>query len=126
MSDAAVRAEIETALLRGGEAWARGDVAAMEALLSPTFSHVDIKAKLTDRTAWLAYLKTRAGSTTKTTMEDVAIRVFGDVAIVTARQVNAELGGDDKGPRAFRIMTVMIKHDGAWLREAVQVTEVSE
>ncbi len=127
MSDASIKADIQTALERGGEAWARGDVLMMETLLAPAFTHTDIKGKLTDRATWLAYLKTRSGSATHTAMEDVAIRVHGTVAIVTARQViDDEFGGNDKRPRAFRIMIVMVRHDGAWLREAVQVTEVSE
>jgi hypothetical protein len=43
------RAAIETALIRGGEAWASGDVASLDKLLSPTFTQTDIHGKFQDR-----------------------------------------------------------------------------
>jgi ketosteroid isomerase-like protein len=115
------RAAIETALIRGGEAWASGDVALLDKLLSPTFTHTDIHGKFQDRAEWLAYAKTRAGSKAESTIDDIAVRQLGDVAIVTARNTVTDGGSR----RALSITVVMAKHNGAWLRETAHVTAIS-
>src|SRR5262252_1094782 len=50
------KAEIETAVIRFGEAWADGDAATLDTMLSPTFTHTDINGKFTDRATWLSML----------------------------------------------------------------------
>ena len=40
-----VRAALEQAVHRFGEAWANGDVATLESLLSPTYLHTDAYGK---------------------------------------------------------------------------------
>jgi len=42
-------AALEDAVRRFGEAWAAGDAAAMDLLLSPTYTHTDVFGKLSDR-----------------------------------------------------------------------------
>jgi hypothetical protein len=52
-------------------------------------------------------------------MDDIAIRTFGDVAIVTARQIIMHDDGrtGHAGP---------VKQDGHWLREAAQVSVIAD
>ena len=118
------KAEIETAVKRFGEAWADGDAATLDTMLSPTFTHTDINGKFTDRATWLATAHKRPNAST--VMDDIAIRTFGDVAIVTARQIITYDDGSEKRRRAFRITTVLIKQTGRWLREAAQVAAIAE
>jgi uncharacterized protein (TIGR02246 family) len=122
MVDTTIKAEIEAAVVRFGEAWADGDVTTLETLLSPTYTGIDIDGKLTDRAAWLATVHKHPNA--RTTMDDIAIRTFGDVAIVTARQIIVHDDGSERPRRAFRITPVLVKQDGRWLREAAQVAAI--
>ena len=47
----------EEAVRRFGEAWACGDVAVLEPLLSPTYTHTDVAGRFQDRAAWLDYAR---------------------------------------------------------------------
>ena len=126
--DATIKAEIETTVRRFWEAWIDGDVATLDTLLSPTFTHTDFDGKFTDRAAWLATAHKRANASM--VLEDIAIRTFGDVAsdvaIVTARQIIMHDDGTEKRHRVFRITSILLKQQGRWLREAAQVAAVTE
>lgn len=126
--DATIKAEIETTVRRFWEAWIDGDVATLDTMLSPTFTHTDFDGKFTDRAAWLATAHKRANASM--VIEDIAIRTFGDVAsdvaIVTARQIIMHDDGTEKRRRVFRITSILFKQQGRWLREAAQVAAVSE
>jgi hypothetical protein len=114
-------AAIEAALIRGGHAWSNGDVQLLDKLISPTFTHTDIHGKFQDRAEWLAYAQTRVGSKAQNAIDGIAIRQFGDMAIVTARNTV-----EDQGiRRAFRITVVMTRQSGEWLRETAHVSVIS-
>src|SRR6478672_2744593 len=76
-------AALDETVRRFGEAWARGDGAALDALLSPTYTHTDAGGAFLDRAAWLAYAQKRAGRTTRIAFRDLRTRFVGDAAIVT-------------------------------------------
>ena len=79
----AALAELERTIRRFGEAWACGDVAVLDELLSPTYTHIDAYGDFHDRTSWLAYAAGRAGRTTRIALRDLATRLIGEVAVVT-------------------------------------------
>ncbi len=116
---------LEAAIRRFGEAWAGGDAAALEALLSPTYTHTDAFGGFQDRAAWLDYARRRAGRTTRIGFRDLRTRIVGDVAIVTG--IN-DLSGpgirtaEDREKRTLRFTQVWVWTDGRWLREAFQAT----
>ena len=114
-------AAIEAALIRGGQAWANGDVQLLDKLISSTFTHTDIQGRFQNRAEWLAYAQVRAGSKARNTIDDIAIRQSGDMAIVTARNTVA----DQASSRAFRITVVMARQNGEWLRETAHVSAIS-
>jgi ketosteroid isomerase-like protein len=124
MVDATTATEIETAVVRFGEAWANGDVMTLDTMLSPTFTHTDINGRFTDRAAWLATAHRRPNAST--VMDDIAIRTFGDIAIVTARQIIMHEDEPERRRRAFRITAVLIRQQGRWLREAAQVAAIAD
>ena len=124
MVDTTAKAEIEAAVVRFGAAWADGDVMTLETLLSPTYTATDIDGTFSDRAAWLATVHKRPNA--KTTMDDIAIRTFGDVAIVTARQIFMHDEGSERRRRTFRITAVLVKQDGRWLREAAQAAAIAD
>ena len=66
-----------------GEAWAQGDLATLESLLSKTYTHIDVFGMFHDRAAWLRYVGGRTGRATQIGFREVETRVLGDVAVVT-------------------------------------------
>jgi ketosteroid isomerase-like protein len=85
VTDNASRQELDAAVQAFGEAWARGDVAALTKLLSPTYTHTDVKGRHHSCDAWLAYAAGRRGETTQIAFVDVVTRIRGDVAVITGR-----------------------------------------
>jgi ketosteroid isomerase-like protein len=127
MADKTETAELEIAVRRFGEAWAKGDLKTLEALLSPTYTHTDVFGALNNRAAWLAYAAGRAGRSTQISFRDVEMRRIGDTAIVTG--INDVAGGGarnsgDQRPLALRFTQVWMLRDGRWLREAFQGTPI--
>jgi len=120
-------ADLEKATHRFGEAWAIGDVAVLDSLLSPTYTHADAFGKSFDRSAWLAYARSRSDRATNIRFQDVRIRIIGDVGIVTG--ANNLLGAGirnaaDRTELTIRFTQVWIWQQGRWLREAFQATPV--
>jgi ketosteroid isomerase-like protein len=118
-------ADLDAAIRRFGAAWAVGDVAALEALVSPTYTHVDIYGHRMDRAEWLDYARSRAGKNTRITFRDVRTRHLGDVAVITA--VNDLAGVGDLQSRgrddcAIHFTQVWRWQDGHWQREAFHAT----
>jgi ketosteroid isomerase-like protein len=126
MSDAAQR-ELEAAVERFGAAWARGDADALREMLSPGYTHTDVRGRFQDRDAWLEYARGRGGTATHIAFADVTTRVMGDVAIITGRNDVAGgtiIVGDDRASLSLRFTQVWVRRDGRWLREAFQATLV--
>jgi ketosteroid isomerase-like protein len=116
---------LDADMRRFGEAWASGDTATLDTLLSPTYTHGDAAGGFHDRSHWLEYARRRAGRTTRISFRDVRIRVIGDVAIITG--VNDVSGGGATSPtdqkdRSLLFTQVRVWRDGRWLREAFHAT----
>jgi ketosteroid isomerase-like protein len=117
--------ELDEAVRSFSRAWAAGDTDVLQKLLSPSYTHIDVRGRLLNRDEWLRYASGRAGDTTDIVFADVTTRVIGDVAIVTAR--NDVSGGnivvgDSRTALSMRFTTIWVRRDGRWLREAAQVT----
>lgn len=118
-------AELERAMRRFGDAWARGDAAVLDALLSPTYTHIDAYGAFHDRASWLAYAAGRAGRPTRIAFREVATRLIGEVAVVTGINDVEAVGDPQAGARqdlVLRFTQLWIRCDGRWLREAFQAT----
>lgn len=120
---------LDEAVRRFGAAWAGGDVATLETLLSPTYTHSDLFGRFQDRAAWLAYARGRAGRPTRIAFRDVARRIVGAAAIITGINEIEGAGArdaEDASPLTLRFTQVWVKRDGRWLREAFQATPIVE
>jgi Domain of unknown function (DUF4440) len=127
MSDEAAERELDVAIKGFGEAWARGDTDVLRGMLSPTYTHTDVRGRFQDREAWLEYARGRSGATTQIAFADVTTRLIGDVAILTGR--NDMVGGnivlgDERPNLSLRFTQIWVRRDGCWLREAFQATLV--
>jgi len=125
MTEATLHQELDAAARAFGEASGSGDVAALRSLLSPTYTHTDVRGRFQDCDAWLAYAAGRRGEATPITFVDVATRIKGDVAVITGR--NDMTGGsivigDSRSTISIRFTQVWVRIDGRWLREAFQAT----
>lgn len=121
--------DLEAALAAFGEAWARGDAETLGALLSPSYTHNDASGAHLTREAWLAYAAGRTGRGTQISFRDVAVRRFGDIAVVTG--FNDLRGGGvfnaaDRRDMSLVFLQVWRREGGRWLREAFQATRVED
>ena len=121
MGDHEDLADLERTVQRFGEAWACGDVATLDALLAPTYTHVDADGDFHDRASWLAY----AGRSSRITFRELATRQIGEVAVITGVNEIAAIGDPQAGAGqdpVLRFTQVWVLRDGRWLREAFQAT----
>jgi len=122
-------AALNDVVRRFGEAWAGGDVVALEQMLSPTYTHTDAYGALLHRAEWLRYTGGRAGRSTRIAFKDVSTRIEGDVAVVTGINELTGAGVRDVGDGAalvIRFTQVWTWKDGRWQREAFQATPVAQ
>jgi ketosteroid isomerase-like protein len=115
---------LSDAIAAFGDAWARGDLATLDALLSPTYTHSDYLGGFQDRDAWLAYAASRTRVDTTVVFHDVRTRVFGNVAVVTgANAISYKGGGSTVEDQMVRFTQVWVWTGDRWLREAFQATK---
>lgn len=125
MGDHEDLADLERTVQRFGEAWACGDVATLDALLAPTYTHVDAYGDFHDRASWLAYAGRRAGRSSRITFRELATRQIGEVAVITGVNEIAAIGDPQAGAGqdpVLRFTQVWVLRDGRWLREAFRAT----
>ena len=71
-------------------------------MISPSYTHTDVRGRFQDREAWLDYARGRSGATTQIAFADVTTRLMVDVAILTGR--NDMVGGNIVLGRCFKVM----------------------
>jgi ketosteroid isomerase-like protein len=128
MADAALRQDLDASMLAFGEAWTNGDVTTLTSLLSPSYTHTDVRGRFQDRDAWLKYAASRTGAATEITFADVVTRIRGDVAVITGRNDMTGgniVSGDSRDTLSIRFTQIWVHVDGRWLREAFQATIVT-
>jgi ketosteroid isomerase-like protein len=104
------------------EAWAKNDLPTLERLVADDYTHTDISGKVQDRDEWLADVRSRAarGKVSQLEFEDIKVRIYGDVAVVTGRVIwRSGSIGFLKLPLCST--QVLIKKNGQWQRSAAQV-----
>jgi ketosteroid isomerase-like protein len=121
-------AALNETIRRFGEAWASGDTATLDAMLSPTYTHTDAYGAFQDRAAWLDYASKRSGRATRISFRDVHIRLVSDTAVVTGvNEVHGDGARDasDRSTLTIRFTQVWRWSDRGWLREAFQATPIN-
>lgn len=105
------------------QAWGRVDVAACEKLLDAEYLHTDVSGAALDRAAWLAYMRTRPPDDRFDVVEsDIAVRTFGDVAVVTGRDDLSRPGANQPWP--MRFTQVWIRRRDGWRRAFFEGTPI--
>jgi hypothetical protein len=120
---------LDLAIRDFGDAWARGDTDVLKGMLSPSYTHIDVRGRYMNRAEWLEYARGRAGAATQIAFVDVTTRVVGDTAIVTGRNDMAGgniLIGDERSSLSIHFTQVWVHSDGRWVREAFQATFIDQ
>jgi ketosteroid isomerase-like protein len=131
------RSEGEVRELEGqlARAVVRGDRAFFERVLADDFTHTSHSGAFKTRAQWLAEARAsdraeaKVAATRYEAMEvdDLAVRVYGDTAVVTGR--TTPRGRNAKGqPIAgqYRFLRVWVKRQGRWQAVAFQGTRINQ
>jgi ketosteroid isomerase-like protein len=107
-----------------GEAWAAHDMGTLERLIDDPYFHTDTFGRTWNRAEWLVNVPNFKPPAT-ITFDDVKVRVFGDTAVVTGRNVVKYLHEGKVVELALRFTQVWRRYGDTWRRAVFQATEVS-
>jgi len=116
-------AQIEQKIVK---AWLEGDRKTIESILAPDWSVIDLTGSLLTRAQVLQELgsgerKVEAGS-----VDDVNVRLFGNIAIVTGRSTLTGTYQNNRVTVVQRFTDVFAKREGDWQVVASQGTQVAQ
>lgn len=118
------REEILAADARRFEAMIRVDQAALNGLLADDLTYTHSSGQLESKAQFLESLRAEKIRYLSAERSDVAVRLYGDTAVVTGRaQIKAVLGGQE-AVLPLRFTEVWVKSGGAWKLTAWQSTRV--
>jgi len=114
--------QIESLEAQLREASLRGDVAFFERTLADDFSHTGPSGETITRAEMIADCK--SGAVTYATLDrnDVRVRVFGDVAIVTERDLMKGSFRNHYFNGRYRVIRVWVRLEGRWQVSTSQAT----
>jgi hypothetical protein len=107
------------------DAFAHHDAAAYERLSLPEFLRIGERGQLLSRTEWI---KANVNGNTSAARDlpaadDIRIRVYGDVAVMTHRHISRDAKGMTPA-RPLRMMRAWVRRDGGWKLAATITTIV--
>jgi ketosteroid isomerase-like protein len=108
------------------KSWIGGDREAVDSILASDWSVIDLTGHVLNKAQVMKELGSGDRRIESGSIDDLNIRVFGDIAIVTGRSV---LTGSYQGKRASvvqRFTDVFAKRDGRWQVVASQGTQVAQ
>jgi ketosteroid isomerase-like protein len=124
LAAADTREDILAADARRFDAMLQGDLAALEGLLAEDLTYTHSSGKAETRAQFLESLRSGKLRYLAASRSDVAVRVYGDTAVVTGR---AEMKVSSQGQELtlpIRFTEVWVKSGGAWKLAAWQSTRV--
>jgi len=111
------------------DAFFRGDMATLDRLLVDDYMQTDPFARVESKAGLpqaLASRKARGIKLLSYTMEDVAVRVYGNAAVLTALVTWTAQAAGQENTRSLRFTSVWVTGRRGWLRVAYQGTLVSQ
>jgi ketosteroid isomerase-like protein len=116
--------EVERLERSFGEAITRGDGAALDRLIADDFVATNPLARAVDKKQTIAELVSPDYELESLVNEDIHVRLFGDVAVVTARgTAKGRYKGQDTSGQ-FRYTRIWVKREGQWQAVAAQATMI--
>jgi|SRR5579875_2606267 len=107
------------------EALQKGDVSALSRFYTPDLVYGNERGEVFSEAQHLAAFRARKIKLLSFKHDDVEVRVYQNVAVVTGRSTTVieYKGKRSSQPRMF--MNVWVKHDGQWLMEAHSETPIA-
>jgi ketosteroid isomerase-like protein len=107
---------------RRQEAVAAGDMAALDAIMADDLVHVHANAMVHDKGAYIAHM---ANSKRKVERRGLAVRIYGDIAVLTGENINLiEVPGATARRMAVFATQVAARRDGIWQFVSFQATPI--
>lgn len=97
------------------------DWAALEAILDEDLTHTHMNGLVHDKAAYLEHVQRRPRRTER---GDLAVRIYGDTAVVNGRMFNQTAEGE--APVEAEVMQVWVRHGETWKQAAFQASRVSQ
>ena len=108
------------------KSWIEGDRATVDSILASDWSVIDLTGRVLTKVQVMREFGSGERRIETGAVDDLSVRVFGDVAVVTGRSV---LSGAYQGKRASvvqRFTDVFARRDGRWQVVASQGTQVAQ
>jgi uncharacterized protein DUF4440 len=121
--DATVVRLLETIEEQLASTWKNRDCAGWGALLANDWSVTHIDARIITKEQALEMCRT--GPAVSSSVDQLAVRVYGDTAIVTGR-TKATTSGAAEPTVTLRFTDVFVRRDGRWIVVASHATRASE
>ena len=96
------------------DAFESNDPAAIERFIADDWSIVGANGKVTDRAAFMDFIKSGALTHSKMDLEDAKVRVYGDAALVTARGTSEGKFNGKAFREEERLTDFFVKQNGTW------------
>jgi ketosteroid isomerase-like protein len=107
-----------------GRAYARRDVATLERINADDYVQTDVRGGVTRRKEWLEFVKNRPSELT-ITCEDIAVRLYGAVAVVTGGWIYTAHQEPKDLVTHSRWTSVWTHESDGWKRHVFQNTYVN-
>jgi ketosteroid isomerase-like protein len=120
----AIIAEIKTLENTRLAAGLRKDVAAISAMTADDYLQIDTDGRILNKAATLERIKSSYARLVANPVDDLAIRVYGDTAILTARARPQGVLDGKEFTDALRYTRIYVKRDGRWQVVLFQQTRV--
>ena len=121
--DAVVVGELESIEAQLASTWKNHDCAGWAALLADDWSVIHIDAQVITKDQALEMCRT--GPALTSSVDQLAVRSYGDTAIVTGR-TKATIEGAEPTTVTLRFTDVFVRRDGRWFVVASHATRVAE
>jgi ketosteroid isomerase-like protein len=119
------REEVLAADARRFAAMIQGDQAALDRLLADDLTYTHSSGQLETKAQFLESLRSGKLRYLSAERSDVAVRLYGDTAVVTGRaEVKVSTGGEE-GVLPLRFTEVWVKSGGGWKLTAWQSTRIA-
>ena len=114
--------EIEDVIRKISDAWGAGDVATLDRLIAPEYTHHDIYGGVQNRSQWFEATRNRR-SKFSASYDDLNIKVYGSVAVATGH-AKVEASNNPGHPTQFTFTQVFIQMADGWKRAFFQGTTI--
>jgi hypothetical protein len=108
--------------------WSKGDSVALEQAFADDFVSIHNDGKVENKSQFIEPIKSerRKYPSLSLSHDDVAIRAYGDLAVLTARASRTVISGGKSRTDRVRALDVYAKRNGRWQLVSLQTTRITQ